>query len=273
MEDEEKVLLREKIREKYLSLSACLDERSRRLWAATEARSLGRGGITLVSQAIGMSNKTIDRGLKELANGSSLGHASIRKPGGGRKKLKYNQPGLLSALDALVEPTSRGDPESPLRWTSKSVRKLTDELNRQGYVLSFRTTSALLKSLNYSLHSNKKMKEGSSHKDRDAQFNHINETVSKAMLEGQPCISVDTKKKENIGEFKNNGQEYSPKGKPTWVNTHDFPDKKLGKVAPYGIYDIGENAGWVSVGISSDTAEFAVNSIRTWWYTALFGRS
>jgi hypothetical protein len=267
MEDAQKLLLQEKIKEKYLSLSEHLDERSRRLWAGTEARSLGRGGIVLVSQAIGMSNKTIDRGLKELSEPALLSKGRLRKAGGGRKKLKDTKPGLLQALDALVEPTSRGDPESPLRWTSKSVRKLTDELNRQGYAISFRTTSTLLKSLDYSLQSNKKTKEGSSHKDRDAQFNHINATVSKALQDGQPCISIDTKKKENIGQFKNNGQEYAPKGKPTKINTHDFPNKELGKVAPYGIYDIGENTGWVSVGISSDTAEFAVNSIRTWWYT------
>lgn len=272
MEETAKTLFKDKIREKYLAISTCLDERGRRLWAAAEARAYGRGGIVLVSHAIGMSNKTIDRGLKDLAAtgkviaDKQMSKPSIRKSGGGRNKQTDNQPGLIESLDALVEPTSRGDPESPLRWTSKSVRKLTDELIRQGYHLSFRTTSSLLKSLGYSLQSNKKTKEGSSHQDRDAQFKHINQTVSEAIAQGQPCISVDTKKKENIGTFKNNGREYCPKGKPTRVNTHDFPDKNLGKVSPYGIYDIAENEGWVSVGISSDTAEFAVNSIRTWWY-------
>jgi hypothetical protein len=256
-----------KIQEKYLSLSLYLDERSRRLWAATEARSYGRGGIALVSKAIGMSNKTIHRGLKDLESLNKLNKDRIRKIGAGRKNIREKQPMLVSALEALVEPTSRGDPESALRWTSKSVRKLTDELNSQGYVVCFRKVSGLLKELGYSLQANKKMNEGSSHEDRDAQFCHINETVTKAIAEEQPCISVDTKKKENIGEFKNNGKEYCPKATPIRVNTHDFPDKKLGKVAPYGIYDIGQNAGWVSVGISSDTAEFAVNSIRTWWYS------
>ncbi|HLG24337.1 MAG TPA: ISAzo13 family transposase [Candidatus Nanoarchaeia archaeon] len=255
------------IREKYLSIGFCLDERGRRLWAAAEARAYGRGGIARVSKAIGMSNRTIDRGLKELSASELIDKSRIRKVGAGRKLLKETKLTLLKALDALVEPTSRGDPESPLRWTSKSVRKLTDELNRQGYVIAFRTTSTLLKDLGYSLQSNKKTKEGAQHTDRDAQFVHINTTVKKALSERQPCISIDTKKKENIGEFKNNGKEYCEKGKPTKVKTHDFPDKKLGKVAPYGVYDIGENAGWVSVGISSDTAEFAVNSIRTWWYT------
>ena len=267
MEENKTAQMRQKILDKYLSISFCLDERSRRLWAATEARAFGYGGITLVSKAVGISNKTIDRGLKELKDLESLSKDCLRKKGGGRKKIQNETPEVLKALDALVEPTSRGDPESPLRWTSKSVRKLTDELNANGHKISFRTTSTLLKELGYSLQANKKMKEGSSHEDRDAQFKHINQTISEALNDGQPCISIDTKKKENIGDFKNNGKEYSQKGKPVEVNTHDFPDKKLGKVAPYGIYDIGENEGWVSVGISSDTAEFAVNSIRTWWHT------
>ncbi len=264
--DTKKTQAQQKVREKYLAISFCLNEKSRRLWAATEARAYGYGGISLVSKAIGMSNKTIDRGLKELKDSDAITKREVRVKGAGRKRFKDKSPELLRALDALVEPTSRGDPELPLRWTSKSVRKLTDELNVQGHELSFRTTSTLLKELGYSLQANKKMKEGASHADRDEQFKHINQTVSSALSEGQPCISVDTKKKENIGEFKNNGKEYCQKGKPTEVNTHDFPNKKLGKVAPYGIYDIGKNAGWVSVGISSDTAEFAVNSIRTWWY-------
>ena len=236
----------------------------RRLWAASESKALGYGGTAIVIIATGMSSATINKGLKELANQSGIDKTRIRKSGGGRKSLKDTN--VVSALDKLVEPTSRGNPESPLRWTSKSVRNLESELLSQGYKISFRSVSGLLKSLGYSLQANKKMDEGKSHQDRDGQFKHINEAVSKAIELGHPVISVDAKKKENIGNFKNNGKEYNLKKTPTRVNTYDFPDKKLGKVAPYGVYDVGQNSGWVSVGISSDTAEFAVNSIRSWWY-------
>jgi len=253
----------EQIRTKYLSIGFCLNEMGRRIWAATEATALGYGGASVVMKATGMSSATICKGLKELTNYDTIDKTRIRKKGGGRKSLKCTE--IAIALDRLVEPTSRGDPESPLRWTSKSVRNLEEELNNQGHKICFRTISTLLKNLGYSLQGNKKMNEGSSHIDRDAQFKYINQTITDAQKSGQPSISVDTKKKENIGNFKNNGKEYNPKGKPTKVNTHDFIDKRLGKVAPYGIYDIGQNQGWVSVGASSDTAEFAVNSIRTWW--------
>jgi transposase len=265
MEKQRKLLLIEEIRKKYVCISFCLNELGRRLWAATEAKALGYGGVSIVMGATGLSSATIARGLKELENQDKIDKTRIRKAGGGRKGFKGTQ--VKEVLDKLVEPTSRGDPENPLRWTSKSVRNLAAELSEQGYNISFRTVSSLLKELGYSLQSNKKTRDGESHRDRDAQFAYINQTVSKAIELGQPAISVDTKKKENVGNFKNNGKEYAPKGKPMEVSMHDFPDKKLGKVVPYGVYDIGQNAGWVSVGISSDTAQFAVNSIRTWWYS------
>lgn len=259
--------LLESVRRKYNAIAFCLNERGRRLWAALESESYGYGGIALISEATGLSNKTIHRGLKELQSTEPAMPERIRKKGGGRKKLVDKNEHILTVLDGLVDPTSRGDPESPLKWTSKSVRKITQELCQQGFQISFRSTASLLQELDYSLQSNKKLQEGSSHVDRDDQFKYINKSIIKLQNKGQPTISVDTKKKENIGEYKNNGREYSKKGSPVRVNTHDFPDKKLGKVVPYGVYDIGKNKGWVSVGVSGDTAEFAVNSIRTWWYT------
>lgn len=267
MEEGKKELYILQTHKKYTAIKFCLNEKGRRLWAAAEARSYGYGGIILVSKATGISNKTIDKGLKELANLDNIDKTRTRKVGGGRKSVKEKNVGILTALDALVDPTARGDPETPLRWTSKSVRNLEKALRSEGYEVSYRTIGTLLGELNYSLQSNKKTKEGESHIDRDAQFHYINETVKDALKNNQPSISVDSKKKENIGEYKNNGQEYASKGKPVKVNTYDFPDKRLGKVVPYGVYDIGNNKGWVSVGISSDTAEFAVNTIRTWWHT------
>lgn len=254
------------IREKYNSISFSLNEKSRRLWAASEAKAYGRGGISLVSKAIGMSNKTIDRGLKEIADVQKISNNSrIRQAGGGRKFLD-SQDDMVIALEKIMSPHTIGDPESVLRWSSKSVRKICDELCNLEYKVSFKTVSSLLKKLGYSLQSNVKKKEGKQNPDRDLQFHHINDQASDFLEKGLAVISVDTKKKENIGNFKNNGKEYSQKGTPIEVKTHDFPDKKLGKVAPYGVYDIGKNKGWVSVGVSSDTAAFAVNSIRTWWY-------
>jgi len=254
------------VRRKFLSLQDCLTERGRRLWAATESLSYGYGGITLVAEATGISDRTIRNGLQELAHDTSERHKGVRKSGGGRKKKCEAFPYLLQTLDNLVDPTAKGNPETPLKWTSKSLRHLADELRQQGYPISFRTVGTLLKELGYSLQANKKTLEKASHVDRDLQFKFINSSVENALLLGQPAISVDAKKKENLGEFKNSGREYSQKGKPLRVNTYDFPDKRLGKVAPYGIYDIGLNKGWVSVGISSDTAQFAVNTIRSWWY-------
>jgi len=254
------------IREKYNSISFSFTEKSRRLWAASEARAYGYGGIALVSQAIGISNKTIDKGLRELADNSDISEQGrVRKKGGGRKILDSQQ-GIISDLNEIILPHTIGDQESVLRWSSKSVRKICDELCALNHNVSFKTVSTLLKKLGYSLQSNVKKKEGKQNPDRDGQFHHINDQATDFIEKGFAVISVDTKKKENIGNYKNNGKEYCQQGKATAVNTYDFPDKKLGKVAPYGIYDIGKNQGWVSVGISRDTAEFSVNSIRTWWY-------
>jgi hypothetical protein len=236
------------------------------MWAATEARSLGRGGITVVSEATGIDPKTIRKGLVELDGKQRTPTDRIRAPGGGRKKLTERHKNLRDELESLVEPGSRGDPESALRWTSKSTYKLSEELKRNGYSVCQRTVCSLLADLEYSLQSNKKMKEGTNHPDRDAQFNYIYERVKYFQSRNNPVISVDTKKKENIGEFKNAGREYHKKGTPIEVNVHDFADENLGKVSPYGVYDLSKNKGWISVGISADTAEFAVHSIRCWWY-------
>lgn len=257
----------ESITRKYAALHDCLTEKGKRLWAAAESLSYGHGGVLLVSQATNIARSTIHRGIKEIQKGNTSTEKGVRKSGGGRKKLSEKQEKLMSSLDGLVEPTSRGDPETPLRWTCKSTRNLEKELQNQGYEVGYRTIAHLLHELEYSLQSNKKTLEGASHVDRNAQFEYINSSVIKLQKEGLPTISVDTKKKENIGNYKNNGQELCKKGHPTEVKGHDFIDNRLGKVAPYGIYDIGKNEGWVSVGISSDTAEFAVHSIRTWWYT------
>ena len=258
------------IRCKYDVLAPYLDEKSRRIWAATEATSCGRGGIFLVSKATGMSNATIHKGINEINEASPPTDKRIRQVGGGRKKITATKRGVRKALISLVEPTAKGDPIRPLQWTSKSTRNIADALEKKEYQVSHATVGTLLKKLGYSLQVNKKSLEGTSHVDRDAQFLYINNSIIDMQKRMQPTISVDTKKKENIGNYKNNGQELCEKGKPTKVKTHDFPDKRLGKVVPYGIYDIGANTGWVSVGISSDTAEFAVNAIRTSWYTMGF---
>ena len=254
------------IKEKFEALSFCLNERSRRIWAAIEARSYGWGGITMVSQAVGIDSKTIRKGLSELEDPGRLAEHRVRKSGGGRKKLTDKYSNLVRDLDSLVDPVTRGDPESPLLWTCKSTYKLADELTRQDYAISQRTVWKLLFELGYRLQANKKTKEGAHHPDRNAQFEYIYETVRFFQKEHHPVLSVDTKKKENLGNFKNNGKEYGQKNHPREVNGHDFPDKRLGKVSPYGVYDISRNKGWVSVGISHDTAEFAVNTIRSWWY-------
>lgn len=252
------------VKSKYQELSFYLNEKTKRLWAATEANSIGRGGIKIVHKATGIDFKTIGKGVKELANNKS--DDRIRKVGGGRKKIRDTQSSILNDLEKLMDPVTRGDPESSLLWTCKSTYKLADALNAQGYAISQKTVYSLLVDLDYSLQSNRKRREGTDHPDRNEQFEFIYKTVKKFQAKGNPTISVDTKKKENIGEYKNNGREYSKQGKPLEVNMHDFPDKILGKIAPYGVYDIGKNKGWVSVGISADTAEFAVNTIRNWWY-------
>jgi hypothetical protein len=255
------------IETKFKDISFCLNERSRRIWAAAEAKNYGWGGISMVSRATKIDQKTIKSGIFEIEDGNKLKGDCIRRPGGGRKKITVSNPNIIEELEALVAPTTRGDPESPLRWTSKSTYKLADELTKKGNEASQRTVCNLLKNeLDYSLQANSKTKEGGDSPDRDAQFEYINEKTKKYQKNNNPVISVDTKKKENIGNFKNNGREYHKKGKPTEVNVYDFIDKKLGKVSPYGVYDVVKNIGWVNVGISSDTAEFAVESIRTWWH-------
>jgi len=253
------------IGERFRALAGELDERRRRLWAAAEARSCGYGGIAAVARATGISEGTIRRGLDELASGERLESGRVRRAGGGRRPLTETDPTLLEDLERLLEADTRGDPESPLRWTAKSVRQLAAALRELGHRVHFASVAKLLRALGYSLQSNRKAKEGASHPDRDAQFEHINATAKAAIDAGQPVISVDTKKKELVGDFKSGGREWRPKGEPELVRTHDFKDKELGKAIPYGVYDLANNEGWVSVGIDHDTAAFAVASIRSWW--------
>jgi hypothetical protein len=253
------------IHEKYAALFEDLDERGRRRWAAAEALSLGRGGIAAVAVATGLSDRTVRTGIKELVEGISAGPGRQRKPGAGRKSLEVTQPGIAGALEALIEPTERGDPQSPLRWTCKSLTNLASELKQQGHRVGRTKIAAMLRQLGYSLQANRKTREGKDHPDRDAQFQHINQRVNAYRRGGRPAVSVDTKKKENLGNKANVGREYRPKGSPKEVDTHDFPDKKKGKAIPYGVYDLANNEAWVSVGIAYDTAEFAVAAIRQWW--------
>ena len=256
------------IRKRFEVLGDLLDERSRRLVAATEAIAIGRGGVSMVARATGVSRRAIAAGLKELAEarpGAVRARGRIRKPGGGRKKTVTVDPTLTSDLERLVEPATRGDPESPLRWTCKGVRRLSDELRRQGHATSYRMVAELLHGLGYSLQANRKRIEGARHPDRNAQFEHIARKVQAQIAAGDPAISVDTKKKELVGNFKNNGREWLPKGSPEDVNVHDFAVPEQGSVRPYGVFDLARNAGWVSVGVDHDTAAFAVETIRRWW--------
>jgi len=259
----------ERIRRKYLALSPLMDERMRRQWAAAEATAVGWGGVSAVSMATGLARNTIAAGITELeyrrVHPQDLVGVRVRRPGGGRKPLSQIDPGLQQALEALVDPVTRGHPESPLRWTCKSTRKLAEELGRQNHPVTDRTVAALLKQAGYSLQANRKTLEGSSHPDRNAQFEYINQQVMACQKQRQPVVSIDTKKKELVGEFRNAGQEWQPQGDPEKVKVHDFPDKKLGKAIPYGVYDLASNEGWVSVGIDHDTAQFAAASIRRWW--------
>jgi hypothetical protein len=253
------------IRGKYVALVSDLDERGRRRWAAIEALSLGRGGIAAVAEAARISDRTVRNGIRELKSGNALPAGCQRRPGAGRRAREKEQPGLIGALERLVEPVSRGDPMSPLRWTCKSTRVLAAELKCQGFQVSRMKVAELLKMKGYSLQANRKTCEGKKHPDRNAQFEHINRRVKACQRQEQPAVSVDTKKKEVLGNRKNAGRTYRPKGKPRQVDTHDFPDDKLGKAIPYGVYDLERNDAWVSVGIDHDTAEFAVASIAQWW--------
>ncbi len=250
---------------KYIELLDDLDERGRRRWAAVEARALGRGGITAVARATGLSDRTIRTGLKELDDPDPLPGHRQRRSGGGRKPHAVTQPGLQEALERLIEPTARGSPTNPLRWTIKSTYQLAEALRAQGYQVSATSVRRMLGSLGYSLQSNRKTREGVQHPDRDGQFRHIAARVAARKKRGEPALSVDTKKKEVLGNLKNLGRAYRPKGDPEKVKTHDFPDPKLGKAVPYGVYDIHADEAGVSVGISHDTAEFAVAAIRRWW--------
>ena len=254
------------IQRRYQALVAVMDERARRLVLAAEALAIGRGGQTAVARATGVAPQTIRRGMHELGQPEQpVATGRVRRAGGGRKRTVVHDPSLRDDLERLVEPTARGDPESPLRWTCKSVRKLAEELRRQGHQTSPRMVWELLHSLGYSLQGNRKTLEGSAHPDRNAQFEHLNRAVAEQLQSAGPVVSVDTKKKELVGPFKNGGREWCPKGAPEQVRVHDFVIPELGRVSPYGVYDVAQNAGWVSVGVDHDTASFAVESIRRWW--------
>ena len=242
-----------------------LNERSRRRWAAAEARAAGPGGIAAVVRATDISESTVRRGLEELEQAEELQAGRVRRAGAGRPSVLERDPELEQVLDRLIDPVTRGDPESPLRWTSKSGAKLAEALREMGHEVVDRTVLRLLKAKGYSLQANKKTREGAQHPDRDAQFAHINETVTAAIQAGEPVISVDAKKRELIGDFKAVGREFEPKSRPVEVRGHDFKDKQLGHAIPYGVYDLATDEGWVSVGITSETAQFAVNTIISWW--------
>jgi hypothetical protein len=259
------------IRLRYEALKPVLDEQGRRRFAAAEAQAAGHGGVSAVARITGIARSTIGRGLTELREAGAPPPGRVRRPGGGRKPLSVTDPSLLDDLRRLVEPTTRGDPDRPLLWTAKSLRNLTAGLCALGHRVCHNTVGTLLRTLGYSLQANRKTREGASHPDRDAQFGYLNEQVKAALAAGEPAISVDTKKKELIGDFKNGGREWRPRGEPEAVRVHDFLIPGLGRAVPYGVYDIGENAGWVSVGIDHDTASFAVNAIRRWWQ--LMGRA
>jgi hypothetical protein len=260
---------KQRIAIKYRALTGLMDERISRQWAAAEAAAYGWGGLRAVSEAIGMSPHTMRKGLSELADREAHPGAPIpsrvRREGGGRKRSTESDPELGVALESLVDPSTRGDPQSPLRWTCKSTTRLAEELTGRGHAVSPSTVGRLLRAAGYSLQSNRKTKEGGDHPDRNAQLEHINATVRAFQRRGQPVISVDTKKKELVGEFKNGGREWQPCGEPEEVLVHDFMDKELGKAIPYGVYDVTGNQGWVSVGTDHDTARFATEAIRRWW--------
>jgi Rhodopirellula transposase DDE domain len=258
------------IRLRFEALAPVLDERGRRRLAAAEAAAAGRGGVSAVTRVTGIARSTIGRGLAELRAGESPAGDRVRRAGGGRKPLSETDPTLVDDLRSLVEPETRGDPQSPLLWTCKSLRKLSQSLRDIGHKIGRTLVGELLHQLDYRLQANRKTREGSSHPDRDAQFRHINDRVKEALAGDEPAISVDTKKKELVGDFKNGGREWRPQGSPEEVRVHDFVIPELGRAVPYGVYDMADNVGWVSVGIDHDTAAFAVNAIRSWW--TLMGR-
>ena len=253
------------IGERFRALAPELSERGRRIWAASEARALGRGGIAAVARASGISPNTIRKGIREIDSDDRLEGGRVRRRGGGRKPIAETDPELIEALERLIADDCRGDPMQVLLWTSKSVRNLAGELRERGHQAHYTTVAALLRSLGYSLQSNRKALEGSQHPDRDAQFRLINDRVAAAIAAGEPAISIDTKKKELVGEFANRGREWRPSGEPIRVSTHDFPSQATGKAIPYGVYDIAANEGFVNVGITAETAQLAVASIRAWW--------
>ena len=255
------------VRCRFELLTPYLDEKTRRLMVAAEAQSIGFGGISIVARATGVTRDTIRRGVEELQDTVRPQTGRIRRSGGGRKRTVDTDPTLKADLEKLINPAERGDPESPLRWTSKSVRHLAQELKRMGHQASHRMVAELLHDLGYSLQGNRKTLEGSSNPDRDAQFEHINSRAKEYFATSDPVISVDTKKKELVGEFKNGGREWHPKGMAPRVKVHDFPDPELGRAVPYGVYDVAGNSGWVSVGVDHDTSSFAVETIRRWWYS------
>lgn len=262
---------RERIRQKWEALAPTMDERQQRLWLGAEAEALGYGGVRRVTEATGISHKRIVAGKRDLAElrkhppKQPPREQRVRRPGAGRPRVEEEDPGLVDALDALIDPTTRGDPESPLRWTCKSTTRLSEELTKAGHRVGRQKVWELLRAMGYSLQANKKTREGTEHPDRNAQFESISRQARAFQAESQPVISVDTKKKELIGDFKNGGREWHPKGEPERVRVHDFKDPKLGKAIPYGVYDIFRDEGWMSVGVDHDTAEFAVESIRRWW--------
>lgn len=258
--------IKKKLKRKFADMLPFLNEKQRRIFAASEAKAIGRGGIQAVSTLTGISRQTIYRGLKELTQKEKNVDGSIRRRGGGRKKIAKAVPNILEALESLIEPSVKGDPESLLRWTCRSVRNLEDDMKKMGFELSYRSIARILGEMEYSMQGNRKNSEGKpDHPDRNAQFEFINAQSKKFLKSKCPVISVDTKKKELVGNFKNGGKEWKSKGKPIDVLSHDFPDPDMPKAVPYGVYDIGRNAGWVNVGMSADTAEFAVESIRQWW--------
>ncbi|TXL74811.1 ISAzo13 family transposase [Vineibacter terrae] len=253
------------IRQRFETLRPVLDERARRRFAAAEARAAGRGGIAAVARATGIARSTIGRALREVRSGETIDPTRVRRPGAGGKPKSATDPSLVADLRALIEPDTRGDPQSPLLWTCKSLSKLSGALCAMGHQIGRTLVGELLHQLGYRLQANRKAREGASHPDRDAQFHYINEQVKAALAAGEPAISVDTKKKELVGDFKNAGREWHPQGSPPQVRVHDFVIPELGRAVPYGVYDIADNTGWVSVGIDHDTAAFAANAIRSWW--------